>query len=176
MRKIVDHATEAKIAKLYQSGRNGGELGRLFGVAKRTIYDVLARVGVARRTQAKSITGKLVGAKNPNWQGGVSWSHGYKYIRVSPNKRVKASRLMMERMLRRKLKPGEIVHHKDGDTTNDSPDNLELLPSQSEHNRRHMTSKKARMMAKIANDRRYGRSSPAAVESLEVVDAQKDQA
>ena len=47
-------------------------------------------------------------------------------------------RTVAERVLGRKLKPGEIVHHKDGNKQNFSPDNLEVLPSQSEHAKLHM--------------------------------------
>ena len=46
-------------------------------------------------------------------------------------------RVVMERILGRKLKPGEIVHHIDGDKRNNSPENLMLLPSQEEHARLH---------------------------------------
>ena len=46
-------------------------------------------------------------------------------------------RVEMERILGRKLKPGEIVHHIDGDKRNNSPENLMLLPSQKEHARLH---------------------------------------
>ena len=46
-------------------------------------------------------------------------------------------RAVMERILGRKLKPGEIVHHIDGDKRNNSPENLMLLPSQKEHARLH---------------------------------------
>lgn len=42
-------------------------------------------------------------------------------------------RVIMEQKLGRPLKPGEIVHHKDEDKQNASPDNLELLKSQSQH-------------------------------------------
>jgi hypothetical protein len=35
--------------------------------------------------------------------------------------------------LGRLLLPGEIVHHLDGDSTNNSPDNLFVLPSQGSH-------------------------------------------
>lgn len=44
---------------------------------------------------------------------------------------------MAEKKLGRKLKPGEIVHHKDGDKQNYSPENLEILESQSVHIKLH---------------------------------------
>lgn len=47
-------------------------------------------------------------------------------------------RVIMEQILGRPLRPGEIVHHKDGNILNNDPENLELLPSQSEHARQHV--------------------------------------
>lgn len=46
-------------------------------------------------------------------------------------------RLVVEKMLGRPLKPGEIVHHKDGDKHNNDPDNLEVM-TQSEHIKEHL--------------------------------------
>ena len=40
-------------------------------------------------------------------------------------------------ILGRKLKPGEVVHHKDHDRTNNTPSNLQVLASQAEHARLH---------------------------------------
>lgn len=42
-------------------------------------------------------------------------------------------RRMAEDMLGRPLWPGEVVHHIDGDSTNNLPENLLVLPSQSYH-------------------------------------------
>lgn len=39
--------------------------------------------------------------------------------------------------LRRLLTPREVVHHLNSDQTDDRPENLEVLPSQREHVRRH---------------------------------------
>ena len=46
------------------------------------------------------------------------------------------SRHVAEMMLGRKLKPWEVVHHKDGNPLNNSRDNLEVM-SRSKHSRMH---------------------------------------
>lgn len=48
-----------------------------------------------------------------------------------------AHRAVAEQKIGRALRRGEVVHHIDDDKLNYSPDNLEVLPSQSEHMRRH---------------------------------------
>ncbi|WP_082506001.1 HNH endonuclease [Deinococcus sp. Leaf326] len=48
-------------------------------------------------------------------------------------KQVLAHRLIAAERLGRPLLPGEIVHHRDGDSTNNHPDNLLVLPSQAYH-------------------------------------------
>lgn len=56
------------------------------------------------------------------------------YIRVkTENGYVFEHRLVMSNYLKRELKPNEQVHHKDGNKTNNSIDNLELFNSNSEH-------------------------------------------
>lgn len=51
-------------------------------------------------------------------------------------------RVIAEQMLGRPLKTGEVVHHIDGNYRNNNPDNLMVLPSQSEHCRIHGFGKK----------------------------------
>lgn len=42
-------------------------------------------------------------------------------------------RVVAESVIGRKLLPGEVVHHIDGDKSNNSPENLMVFPSQREH-------------------------------------------
>ena len=50
---------------------------------------------------------------------------------------VHTHRKVAERMLGRKLEPGEVVHHIDGNKRNNDPKNLKVFSSQSEHARWH---------------------------------------
>ena len=51
-------------------------------------------------------------------------------------------RVVAEQKLGRPLRKGEIVHHSDGDYRNNDPDNLMVLPSQSDHCKIHGFGKK----------------------------------
>ena len=46
---------------------------------------------------------------------------------------VHTHRLVAEKMLGRKLKPGEVVHHIDMDKRNNAPENLRVFKNQAEH-------------------------------------------
>jgi hypothetical protein len=84
--------------------------------------------------------------KAPRWQGGrkvrkdgyvmvvVDDSHPHpSYVSKAGTKYVLEHRLVLEMKLGRYLKPGEVVHHVDGNPSNNLVDNLQLFASQSEH-------------------------------------------
>ena len=77
------------------------------------------------------------GENNPAYKGGHI-SKGYRRIAVD-GRMVFEHRYVMEQMIGRPLVPGEVVHHRDSDTLNNAPDNLELHRSQSEHAQQHGT-------------------------------------
>jgi len=83
------------------------------------------------------------GVNNPKWRGGICFDKLRKGI-YSPNHPhpnfsgiyVYEYVLIAEEMLGRYLKTGEIVHHKNGDETDNRPENLEII-TRSEHIERH---------------------------------------
>ena len=55
--------------------------------------------------------------------------------------RKREHRAVMERILNRTLQPNEVVHHRNGDVTDNRPENLELL-TRAEHTSLHMRGRK----------------------------------
>ena len=75
-----------------------------------------------------------------NYIGGSITSHGYKVIYVGKDHHLANSngyayehRVVAEKILMRSLRPGEIVHHKDGNKSNNAPNNLEVVVSHRHH-------------------------------------------
>lgn len=85
------------------------------------------------------------GEKNGMWSGGrVVASSGYILVRVGKEHHLAdvrgyayEHRLVAEKKLGRKLRRGEIVHHKDGDKANNAARNIEVLPTIHHHRREH---------------------------------------
>lgn len=82
-----------------------------------------------------------LGDRNPNWRGGRTIaSNGYVLIRVGPGHHLAdvrgyayEHRLVAERNIGRRLKPGELVHHKDEDKQNNDPGNIQVVPDRRWH-------------------------------------------
>lgn len=105
--------------------------------------------GRAAWTEASlmSYRNKMSGPNNPAWKGGVTYfkTHGnyqgIKYVRCPAEYATMARkdgyvmehRLIVAMQLNRPLKRTEVVHHKDHNPRNNSPDNLQLFPSNQAH-------------------------------------------
>lgn len=100
-----------------------------------------------------------VGPKNGMWKGGRSIaSNGYVLIRVGKAHHLADSRgyayehqLVAEEKIGRRLRPGEIPHHINGDKTDNRPENIEVMPSRAHHMNAH---------AKRRDKRRAGEPNP----------------
>lgn len=113
-----------------------------------------------RACLGKYRTEHLTGTKAAHWKGGekpnggrVMWhlpwhpgadSGGYVY----------RYRIVAELKLGRFLAPGEVVHHIDGNSENDHPDNIEVLPNQAEHARMHGRERTPEQMAYMRSKRK----------------------
>ena len=122
------------IIGMYESGLSCREIGERLSVPRQTIYNRLKVLGARMRTSA---SGSLSGDKNPKWNGGRSIDRGG-YVRVRSGGKPKAEhRVVMERELGRPLESSEIVHHKNRYKTDNRPENLELIESNSLHVKMH---------------------------------------
>ena len=65
---------------------------------------------------------------------------GYNYIKLN-GKRKKLSRYLLEKKIKRKLTPYEIVHHKNGVKDDDRIDNLEIMNKEG-HTSLHLAGKR----------------------------------
>lgn len=82
---------------------------------------------------------KQAGASAAHWANGTRKDRERVLLHLpwhpsaTANGYVARSRIVAELVLRRPLEPGEVVHHIDHDPSNDHPDNLLVLDSQSQH-------------------------------------------
>ncbi len=84
---------------------------------------------------------------HPRWKGGRFLSKGYVMVRLGNAKYAREHKLVMEQKLGRSLAPDEIVHHIDGNKSNNHPDNL-TLTNNLEHNRYHVKATHCKLCGK----------------------------
>lgn len=94
-----------------------------------------ARLHQLRQTPvAKGLTKRHYGPDHWNWKGGHVTSAGYRVISKCGKHNLYEHRVIAEEMLGRPLRSDEVVHHKDGNRSNNSPDNLVVM-TQKQHTR-----------------------------------------
>jgi len=119
-----------------------------FGLNRRPDWQILQSPWVCekRRITLQSSSGRAknrsshiglcTGEKNHNWKGGIRHGGGYEFIHTGPFY-ISVHRQNMERMLGRKLKKGEIVHHVHGIKMDNRIENLALCSNQKAHRWAH---------------------------------------
>ena len=112
----------------------------LLGVSISTVERLCRRLGLATQR-----TGPRSGDGHPNWSGGRILVGGYWYVwapdhpAATKQHRVAEHRLVMERILGRFLGRDEVVHHRNADTQDNRPENLEVFRSNPDHLRHELT-------------------------------------
>jgi hypothetical protein len=138
-KKRIKIIPEDKIIDLYKKGKYVREIARILNIYPQVIRNCLIRnnISIVYRTNPG-----LLGEKNGRWKGGVRMIKGYPHI-YSPNHHlarkdgwVPEHRWIMEEYINRKLKPGEVVHHR-FDIIND-PLNLKIYKTNGFHIKEHM--------------------------------------
>jgi hypothetical protein len=129
MKQIRKEDEKNKIIDLYKSGLTHKKIGLLYGMSENGICSLLRRKGIKSH---KNVSGN----RNPNYKGGYKYTkEGRKMIRVN-GKYYYEYILIIEKYLGRKLRKGEIVHHINGDVSDNRLENLQLMTI-SEHMKLH---------------------------------------
>lgn len=76
------------------------------------------------------------GVESPNWKGGKHLRRGYVIQTYAPNKRKEEHILIAEKMMGRKLRKNEVVHHINGITSDNRNINL-LVMTRGQHTSLH---------------------------------------
>ena len=140
-----DSACSLNADILREMARDGASLAQMsarVGTNRTRLRDYLTRNGIEYVRHGQSYPGE----SNPSWRGGVMIENHNrdckkKYVLIhnpshpyaSSHGYVREHRLVMESMIGRYLAPEEVVHHKNGNTLDNNPDNLELFASNGEH-------------------------------------------
>lgn len=126
---------DAQLTQWFGQGKTIVEMAAIVGCSAPPILKALHRLGLRR--PAKPRPGAMSGDRNPAWSGGRRpRSDGYIEVWTPTGVRLE-HQVVMEGVIGRPLQPGEVVHHRDQNKVNNSPENLKLT-TQSEHIREHL--------------------------------------
>ncbi len=161
----MDREKEKELIRLYEKEElSCRQVGERLGVTRGFVNYYLKKWGIKLRDQ-KEMQHKYIavtrGEDHPRWQGGRKLCYGpnsdqdINYWTIhkpdhpyAPKQGyVMEHRLVMEEKLGRYLNPKEIVHHINGDTLDNRPENLELV-NRSSHVHEHFAHGE-KLMARI---------------------------
>jgi hypothetical protein len=137
--KLSD-ADKDKITNLYNEGNSTAEIGKSLGISSGTVASWMRRWGVPVRD--RSLQRKLAerkinrrGANNSRWKGGRSPLQGYMRLLNHAHPRADSHGYVLEHILvwekihKRYLPKGWVVHHLNGIKDDNRPENLIALPT-----------------------------------------------
>lgn len=130
-----------KLVPLCDGKRSSKEIAALTGLSQKYVQKLLLRYDLPRLRRGDASQME----KNHFWKGGrIRDKSGYVLIKAThPHANsqgyVREHKLVMEQHLGRYLKPGEVVHHKNGKRSDNRIENLELFQQNGEHLKAELT-------------------------------------
>lgn len=133
---------------LFRKGLSLTKIGAIVGTNKRCVREFLVRCWAIKPEDVRKwFPYSRPGSEHPEWGGGrIVDKDGYVlvYRPEHPHRRkhlpyVFEHRAVMEKHLGRFLKPGEVVHHKNGKKADNRIENLELFQRNSDHLRHELS-------------------------------------
>lgn len=127
---------EEQLRRLAAQGLSAREIAALLNgsPSEECVRERMVSLGLPR------LPAKARPERNAFWGGGLSVDkqgyilvHRPGYPGATERGYVREHRLVMERVLERKLLAGEVVDHRNGDTSDNRPENLRLFASNAEH-------------------------------------------
>ncbi len=135
MKYQTDYKALEQIKELAAQGLSSKEIGLIVGKTAKAVQKYFRRHNIPCLKQ-----GGPKGSRNGSWKGGKQMDKDGYVLLLRPdhpfansNGYVREHRLVMEAHLGRYLQPNEIVHHKDGNHSNNSVENLEVFSSNTDH-------------------------------------------
>ena len=141
---------ESELAKRYGAGEGTYELARVYGVSQRTIWNHLQAAGVPTRPRSGQLGNKSrLGQHKP---GGPLYSNNYDYLvtRDRENGQCLVHRACWQ-ACRGPIPDGHVVHHQNGDRTDNRIKNLSCLTS-GEHTRLHAEARRRAILEEAGKE------------------------
>ena len=113
----ADRIDYAEAGRLYLGGLSTTQVGEILGVSSNTVLKALRAVGVKTRSISEARSLRSRGNRRID-------QHGYVQLRVNHGVRKKEHVHIAEQAIGRKLKRGEVVHHINGDRSDNRNCNL----------------------------------------------------
>ena len=103
-----------------KKGITAGRIAKIYGVSPNTVCRHLVKLGIPLRNVG------AVGDKHWHWKGGSYNKSGYKVISIGGIKQYE-HRIVMGKKLGRELLKHEVVHHVNGDKSDNREENLTIM-------------------------------------------------
>ena len=130
-----------EVRAMYESGMTQVEIAEKLGTSQKVVWRFMKNHGIKARSHAKR---NQYGEKNDYWKGGRTHDeHGYVYVKADGHPRSRKCGgyvfehiLVAESVLGRHIERGEVVHHINGNKSDNRPENLSVM-SVGDHIRYH---------------------------------------